>query len=355
MATAQTARRTSPRKNSVSSDKQSSVAETYKTPENPKAPQPKAQKPKPDRKRNASPSKKDQESQVVQADEDEPERKVYRPHPAFKAMKQGKKLNLDDFWSVLDFATVALDAATEHYESPQRHDPPSPRLERDVADATMVDDELDRYVDDIAAAEDREDFESLLKDFTMRLNTVRALRRELAAEARDTLKDWEQPAHCYWKGCTDDQEKDLAVLKYHLLAKAKELQAPSGLYTCQWEETGDCGFVSITPLTMMNHVWLDHVNVGNAQYYGDVDRVWSKDGPPLKELAEEWKEYDVPAHMQVGDSRTSPLSGEIWQADMPPFYLQGDTVFSDYVASEQLELDLFNGKLRFLLALGKIN
>ena len=44
------------------------------------------------------------------------------------------------------------------------------------------------------------------------------------------------------------------------------------------------------------------------------------------------------------DDGSLKSANELFSEDMPPYYLQGDTLFSDFIASEQMHLDLHNGK-----------
>jgi hypothetical protein len=74
--------------------------------------------------------------------------------------------------------------------------------------------------------------------------------------------------------------------------------------------------------------------------------------PSTQKLVKEWKAKKVPAHMHVGDTPVAPLSGETWPADVPPYWLEGDTLFSDHVASQQMHMIKFNGKSSTYYAIG---
>jgi hypothetical protein len=147
---------------------------------------------------------------------------------------------------------------------------------------------------------------------------------------------------CLWDGCRAHDES-MHEMKTHILKK--KMTAINGVYLCLWNHKRDpCGFTSLTDLSIMQHVWADHVAPSGEEYLGRIDDEWVDGQPPLKKLAAEWKKSKVPDHMLAGDTLTSPLTGELWWADRPPYYLRGDTVYSDHVTSEQMHLMLFSGK-----------
>jgi hypothetical protein len=156
----------------------------------------------------------------------------------------------------------------------------------------------------------------------------------------------EGPFICEWNSDTCGHECETRYqLKTHILKHPLE---QAEVYTCSWGKNSKCLFTSITPLTMKNHIWRDHLDHEDRPYVGSVDEKWVKKQPPFKKLAAEWKAKGVPEHMHKGDTRVSPLSGEEWWADVPPYYLAGDTPFTDQVVSDQMTLDLLNGELEEL-------
>lgn len=166
------------------------------------------------------------------------------------------------------------------------------------------------------------------------------------AEDEDAIED-EEVHQCQWDKCKT-KCKSLYELKTHLYRNEEDhhkLNDHSDIYLCKWRlSKGACGFTALTSYSMLQHVWLDHLGQSGTKYKGELKQPWTDGKPPYNALAEEWAQLEVPDHMLKGDSRVSPVSGEEWHADQPPYWLQGDTAFSDHVASEQMHLDLINGK-----------